>query len=313
MVTEYMPMGAAGRWLGLMLMAFSCNAWTQDQTAELSRGDYLVNQVLGCLHCHSERDWNVLGAPPLEPLGAGRDCSKRTGLPGVAGQGELPAGLCFPNITADVETGIGTWSGEDIVTAMRQGLRPDGGALFPIMPWLIYRDVADSDADAVAAYIRTLKAVERVQPGRRQVLEARYREAMAAGGEPPPASPPDESDELAKGEYLARIARCGFCHTPRDAENRPREDRFWAGGGRFQNAAGEIRSSNLTPHPDGIGEMSRDDFIALVRLRGDGRAADPGTNSVMPWVAYAGMTDADLGAIWRFLNSLPALPDEREF
>ena len=273
------------------------------------RGAYLVEYVLGCLHCHSERNWDVLGAPPVNPLGAGRNCDIREGMPGVAGQGRLPDGLCFPNITADEETGIGTWSDKDIIRAMREGQRPDGAALFPIMPWLIYRDLADSDAAAVAEYVQGLKPVNYPQPQRKQVLKNSYRDAMAVGGEPAPPAPPPSDDELATGRYLAQVARCGFCHTPRDSTGSPRPEKAWTGGALFDNGYVQLRSSNLTPHPDGLGNTTRQDFINLVRQRGNGQAVDPAGNTVMPWVAYAGMTDADLGAIWAYLQTLPPASD----
>ena len=69
-----------------------------------------------------------------------------------------------------------------------------------------------------------------------------------------------------------------------------------------------VYSTNLTTHEEGIGDMSRDGFIALFRDQGSGRAVAPADNTVMPWIAFAGMTDEDLGAIWAFLQTLPPRP-----
>ena len=38
----------------------------------LARGEYLFNAVLGCPVCHSERDFSLFGAPPVQPFGGGR-------------------------------------------------------------------------------------------------------------------------------------------------------------------------------------------------------------------------------------------------
>ena len=43
-----------------------------------------------------------------------------------------------PNLTPDRETGLGSWSEADIVRAVRQGVRPDGRELAPVMPWRNY-------------------------------------------------------------------------------------------------------------------------------------------------------------------------------
>ena len=69
-----------------------------------------------------------------------------------------------------------------------------------------------------------------------------------------------------------------------------------------------VYSTNLTTHEEGIGDMSREEFIAMFQDRGSGIAVAEDANTVMPWVGYAGMTEKDLGAIWTFLQTLPKRP-----
>jgi cytochrome c553 len=66
----------------------------------------------------------------------------------------------MPNITPAIETGIGEWTNQQIVEALRNGKRPDGKILGPPMPIPMYRSLSDDDATAIAAYLLTLKPVK---------------------------------------------------------------------------------------------------------------------------------------------------------
>jgi mono/diheme cytochrome c family protein len=70
-----------------------------------------------------------------------------------------------PNLTPDNETGLGTWSETDIVTAIRTGVRPDGRELAPIMPWRAFANLTTPDAKAIAAYLKSLPPVSNKVPG----------------------------------------------------------------------------------------------------------------------------------------------------
>ena len=99
--------------------------------ALLERGTYLVEGISACGNCHTPRD-------------------KATGenLEGMAYAGSFvitePGFDAFaPNITMDVATGIGSWSDEEIIVAIRDGLRPDGTLIGPPMPSPFYRTMSD--------------------------------------------------------------------------------------------------------------------------------------------------------------------------
>jgi hypothetical protein len=64
-----------------------------------------------------------------------------------------------PNLTPDPETGIGKWTIAELVTAIRTGVRPDGRELAPVMPWRAYAALTDADANALTAYLKSLKPV----------------------------------------------------------------------------------------------------------------------------------------------------------
>ena len=70
-----------------------------------------------------------------------------------------------PNLTPDKETGLGHWSADDIVRAMQTGARPDGRVLAPIMPWHAFAQLTGDDAQAVAAFLKSLPPVANKVPG----------------------------------------------------------------------------------------------------------------------------------------------------
>jgi mono/diheme cytochrome c family protein len=122
-----------------------------------------------------------------------------------------------------------------------------------------------------------------------------------------PVPHPDESDSVAYGEYLATIARCRFCHTPRQGQGKDGiPGKEFAGGVPFDIGGRETPSKNLTPHATGIGPWTKQAFIARFKDFGDRRrVASMADNTLMNWSAFAGMTEEDLGAIYEFLRTLP--------
>ena len=119
----------------------------------VERGKYLV--TLGsCTDCHTPGYF--LGKPDMTRHLGGSEVGFE--IPGV--------GVFYgPNLTPDEATGLGRWSERDIVTAIRTGKRPDGRPLAPIMPWAALAQLTDSDAAAIAAYLKSLPPVSNKVPG----------------------------------------------------------------------------------------------------------------------------------------------------
>ena len=64
-----------------------------------------------------------------------------------------------PNITPDRETGIGSWSDDQIKRALTEGIDKDGKHLFPLMPFANFKTMTPDDVDAIVAFLRTIPAV----------------------------------------------------------------------------------------------------------------------------------------------------------
>lgn len=119
----------------------------------VERGSYLV-AIGGCNDCHTPGSF--LGHPDATRMLGGSDVG--FAIPGLG----VFAG---PNITPDKETGIGAWSSEAIVAAITTGRRPDGRMLAPIMPWMGLSHLTGADAEAIAAYLKSIPPVTNVVPG----------------------------------------------------------------------------------------------------------------------------------------------------
>jgi hypothetical protein len=73
---------------------------------------------------------------------------------------------------------------------------------------------------------------------------------------------------------------------------------------KLEESGGTFVTPNLTPSADGVvAHVDEQDFVARFRTR----ALLP-THSPIPWTAFARMTDDDLGAIYRYLRTLPPAP-----
>lgn len=133
---------------------------------DVARGQYLVG-LLGCGSCHT--NGALVGTPDLQQLLAGSD----TGIAWTNPLVQRNPGIVYPaNLTPDIETGIGSWSTGDIVAMIRTGVDKHSGQTLPVMPWPSYAQIHAEDANAIAAYLKSLPPVRHrvpvnVQPGQR--------------------------------------------------------------------------------------------------------------------------------------------------
>ena len=163
--TKLVGMLTLSAMLGLGLSLLSCSTAQQTATATphvdpVVRGRYLVT-IMSCNDCHTPG--YLYGAPDTSRRLSGSDLGW-TGPWGV---------VHARNLTPDTTTGIGNWTIEQIVTALRTGNTPDGSQLAPIMPWMNYSEILDQDdAVAIASYLKSLppivhKNLDRIPPGQK--------------------------------------------------------------------------------------------------------------------------------------------------
>jgi mono/diheme cytochrome c family protein len=115
--------------------------------AQIQRGKYLVT-IAGCSDCHTPG--GLIGnADTTRYLGGSDAGFSIPGLGVFVGQ----------NLTPDKDTGIGAWSRDEIVAALRTGKRPDGSKLSGVMPYAAFAHLTDEDAQAIAAFLKSIPAV----------------------------------------------------------------------------------------------------------------------------------------------------------
>lgn len=115
------------------------------------RGAYLVT-IGHCMECHSA--WLATGPDYRDGLGRG---GRRFETAIVHGLGNAWKGAVVPNITSDPTVGIGAWSEQEIIRAIRRGVARDGHRLNPPMAFAFYQGLSDADVSDIVAYLRTLK------------------------------------------------------------------------------------------------------------------------------------------------------------
>ena len=262
----------------------------QSKEALLKRGAYLMNGPVACANCHTPR------APDFSFL-PGKDFA--------GGFKIIDSGfeVYSANITPDKETGIGSWTDAQIITAIRTGKSREGKIIFPPMPVPTYNNMSDQDVRAIVAFLRT------VTPVHNEVPESKYKmpqQAMppAKGRPAPPAS-----NKVAYGGYIVNaLAHCFECHTGPDANGAPDFEHLRGAGGMLITLApgATVRPANITSDPEtGIGKWSDADIKkALTQgVRPDGRHLAP----PMPYPFFKNMTDQDLDAVIAYLRTVPPI------
>jgi mono/diheme cytochrome c family protein len=262
--------------------------------AEIARGKYVFGATGGC-GCHTV---------PKGPVNAG------------GRKYEGPYGTVYStNITPDKETGIGGWTDEQIITAIRLGRRPNGERLVPVHPYTVFNGMAEEDVKAVVAYLRTVPPVKRANlpkktlPMFESVLLPAWLAAFAPRETPPTAVP---TSGTARGEYLVRaVAHCGECHTPRTMTMATDNSRFLAGTPKGPE---DSEIPNITPDPTTGLTWSEEEIADYLGTgnKPDGDVAGGLMGEVIEGTlaGYKDMTKADRLAIARYLKTLPPIKNK---
>jgi len=141
----------------------------------VDRGKYIVNTA-GCHDCHTPMKMGPNGPEPdmarmlsghpeavkvTKPFQPQGDYIAGVNATGTAWSG--PWGISYTmNLTPDQNTGIGIWTEDMFVKAIRTGKHMGTDTsrdILPPMPWQMYRNLTDEDLKAVYAYLRTIPPV----------------------------------------------------------------------------------------------------------------------------------------------------------
>ncbi len=264
----------------------------------IARGEYLVYGPAHCVDCHAPvSEYARKLAGEKVPLSGGMDFI-------------MPPGIVHtPNITPDIESGIGAFTDGEIARTLRFGIKRDGSPLLDFMP---FYDLSDRDLTAIISYLRSTKPVKNIRPANEWNFMGKAIHAFGLikpmGDEIIPASPEPDTT-IAYGKYLAEsVANCRGCHTLRNQMTGAYIGPDYAGQAKFEvfNDKGlivkgkHLVTPNLTPDP----ETGRIAFWTPEVFKARFRAGVAIPGSPMPWGAYRTMTDNDLKALFKYLHSL---------
>lgn len=244
--------------------------------AAIERGRHLVTARYACAACHGA---DLAGGVMIEDPAIGS----------VRG----------PNLTSGRGGVTAKYRMADWDRIVRHGVKPDGKPT--LMPSEDFFKMSDAELLDIVAYVRSVPAVDAEVPPPRlgpvgKVLVALGKLPLSAERQPSgehPALPPAAAESAAFGEHLA--ATCLGCHRGNLA------------GGRipFGPPSWPV-AANLTPHADGIGGWSYEQFeqSLLQGVSKDGRKLSPPMAEVVQGTKNMSVTERK--ALWAYLRSLPS-------
>jgi len=257
----------------------------------IRQGEYIY-RAAGCYGCHTDEKHAGKALAGGRALGT-------------------PFGTFYsPNITPDAKTGIGRWSEQDFIRALREGLSPSGDHYYPSFPYPSYTMLSDDDLRALWAYLKVQPSVHQANRQHQLKWFARFRSFVGSWKGlyfTPGTYKPDlrQSATWNRGAYLAEAAaHCGECHTPRSALGGIKMDMHYAG---TRDGPDDSVVPNITPDKKtGIGRWRVSEITEYLEtgMTPDGDSA----GDLMAEVIDNGLKylrKEDLAAIAEYLLSLP--------
>tara|TARA_R110000823_G_scaffold23454_1_gene69883 strand:+ start:67 stop:1023 length:957 start_codon:yes stop_codon:yes gene_type:complete len=223
------------------------------------------------------------------------------------------------NITQDKTYGIGDWTDGELVYLLRTGIKRDGQYSPPYMAKLPH--MADEDINAIIAFLRSdhpmVKAdpTPDIPPKPSLLTKILCRVAFKPLPLPTEAIPlPNENKAVELGKYLAHNLDCFSCHSAdfktNDFLNPELSEGYFGGGNKPLDLQGRVMlTSNLTPDKEtGIGNWTKEDFVNALKY-GQKKGAKALTYPMLP---YPQLTDAEAGAIFEYLQTIPPIKNKVE-
>jgi mono/diheme cytochrome c family protein len=274
--------------IGLLALASGVGVAQAQSGASVARGKYLVDTVMTCQNCHTPRGPNGLVLD--------KDMS------GFLRFDESPFDVTAANSTSDKETGIGSWSIEDIKKLLITGVRPNGVPIANVMPTGFYRILTEDDLNAIAAYVHTLPPVSNKVPA--PVYKMNLPQTVVPNAEKP-FTKADLDDKVKRGFYLATIAHCMECHSPLGPKGRD-FTKMGGGGFEFKGPWGVVVSRNITSSKTkGLGAWT-DAEIKRAIITGVSRDGSK-LKGPMGFEFYAKMKPEDLDDLIAYIRTVPAI------
>jgi mono/diheme cytochrome c family protein len=218
---------------------------------------------------------------------------------------ETPFGrMMTPNITPDKETGIGNYSVQDFILAMRRGVAPGGKRLYPAMPYTYYAHMGERNVTALWNYLQTVKPVKKSVDVNQLHFPFNMRVLMRGWNKlffnPAPVLNKQKSIAWNRGAYLVNgPAHCGACHSPKNA--------FGADKGQLSGASlqGWFAPDLTSENNAGLGSWTADDIVEYLRSGRNRHSLASGPMAEAVENSTSMMQETDLKAMAIYLKDLP--------
>lgn len=258
----------------------------------IERGRYLAT-VADCAACHTR--------PGGKPFAGGVALQTAFGT------------LIGSNITPDRKAGIGSWSDDEFISALRDGRGRDGTYLYPAMPYPAFTKITREDVLAIRAYLQTISPVpDKIESNQlrfpfniRSTMIAWNAINFAPGGLTPDAT---KAAQWNRGRYLVdALGHCGTCHTPKTFMGADKTSAYLQGA-RLQGWYAPNITADLRK---GIGSWSAKEIVSYLRTGINPYALASGGMGEEVVHSSSHMTDKDLKAIAVYLLSLKPTEQQR--
>lgn len=251
----------------------------------IEKGQYLLSAG-GCVACHTQQEGQYLAG--------GRAISS-------------PFGTFYSsNITPDKTTGLGNWTADDFIKALRYGKNPQNHNYYPAFPYTSYTKMSKEDMLALWAYLQSVPAIK--QENQKHELPwyvSRFAITFWKWFNFKPGEYQNNTEyslEINRGAYLAdALLHCTECHTPRNFMGGLKQKQYFQG-----SIVEESEVPDITQNKEkGIGSWSEEDleFFFDIGMTPEGDF----TGGLMAEVIDNGtgqLTEEDLKAMIQYLKTI---------
>jgi len=261
--------------------------------AEIDRGRALAG-IGDCVVCHTSEATKPYAGNRAMPTGFGT--------------------IYTANITPDADSGIGRWSEQAFVRAMREGVSREGSYLFPAFPYTHFTILTDDDLSALYAFLMTRQPISEKPSANTMKFPYNIR-LLQSGWQmlyfDDERFTPDEtkSEKWNRGAYLAEgLGHCSACHTPRNQFGAEETAKQYAGAVIDDWYAPALNGENQAPLPWTEDEIYR--YLLLGGTERHGVAAGS-----MSAVVHDGLSEAsedDISALAVYFSSIAGTDTESE-
>lgn len=255
--------------------------------ASCNENGKILAYVAGCYGCHTSN--------PEEPFGGGYEIKTKYGI------------FISPNISKDEKNGIGNWSKEQFIKAIKTGLNPDDKPYYPAFPYNWYADMKDSDIIKIYNYIYSLPAIKKKDANHNLKFPYNIRNSLwfwrFANKILSNQNKIQNKTDYKRGQYLVNsVAHCGACHSPLTFFSIIKDYNNLSGRqetSKYLNDSVPNISNDIT---DGIGSWTISDIVFFLQtgIKPNGDFAEEDMSSIIEHGTKF-LTENDLEEIAKYL------------